>query len=180
MGTSEDVGGFDQGLAARTQACCERIGEAAESLGVRVAVAESLTGGSVAARLAATEGSSRWLIGGIVAYASSVKHAVLGVPEGPVVSAEAAVAMSEGVAALLSADVALSITGVAGPGEQDGKPVGTVFFGVRDRHGATAAFERHFVGAPREIVEATLVEALDLLAHRLASSATDADRLSSD
>jgi nicotinamide-nucleotide amidase len=176
MGTSDDVGGFDEGLAARTQAHCERIGEAAERLGVRVAVAESLTGGSVTARLAATAGSSRWLIGGVVAYASSVKHEVLGVPEGRVVYAEAAIAMSVGVAKLLSADVALSITGVAGPSEQDGQPVGTVFFGVRDRHGATTAVERHFVGPPREIVEATLVEALDLLARRLTSSDDDADR----
>jgi nicotinamide-nucleotide amidase len=174
MGTSEDVGGFDDGLAARTQARCERIGDAALRLGVRVAVAESLTGGSVTARLAATEGSSAWLVGGVVAYARSVKHEVLGVPEGPVVSAEAAIAMSAGVAKLLSADVALAITGVAGPDRQDGRPVGTVFFSLCDRHGATAV-ERRFEGAPREIVEATLVEALDLLAHRLTSSGPEAE-----
>jgi nicotinamide-nucleotide amidase len=160
------VGGFEAGLISRTTPLCERLGEAAARRGVRVAVAESLTGGSIAARLAATKGSSDWFLGGVVAYDRSVKHAVLGVPEGPVVSAEAALAMADGVAELLSADVALSVTGVAGPAEQDGQPVGTVFFGVHVA-GETFASERRFSGDPSEIVEATLLEALELLARGL-------------
>ena len=66
----------------------------------------------------------------MVSYANEVKFDVLGVPEGPVVSAEAAEAMAAGARRVLGADVAVSITGVAGPHEQDGQPVGTVYVGL--------------------------------------------------
>jgi nicotinamide-nucleotide amidase len=98
--------------------------------GLTLAVAESLTGGLMASRLVNIVGASKWFRGGVVSYASQVKFDLLGVPEGPVVSASAAEAMASGVRTLLGSDVGLSVTGVAGPEEQDGQPAGTVFVGI--------------------------------------------------
>jgi len=98
--------------------------------GVTLAVAESVTGGLIASRLVAVAGASTWFRGGVVSYASDVKYDLLKVPEGPVVSAEAAEAMATGVRTLLGSDIGLSVTGVAGPDEQDDQPVGTVFVGL--------------------------------------------------
>ena len=98
--------------------------------GATLAVAESVTGGLIASRLVNVAGASAWFRGGIVSYASEVKFDVLGVARGPVVSPQAAIAMAQGVADLLGADIGLSVTGVAGPEEQDGQPAGTVFVGL--------------------------------------------------
>ncbi|MBW4078236.1 MAG: competence/damage-inducible protein A [Acidobacteria bacterium] len=98
--------------------------------GATLAVAESVTGGLIASRLVGVAGASRWFRGGIVSYASEVKFDLLDVPRGPVVSAEAAKAMAVGVRRVLGADIGLSVTGVAGPEEQDGQPAGTVFVGI--------------------------------------------------
>ena len=98
--------------------------------GLTLAVAESITGGLIASRLVNVAGASAWFRGGVVSYASDVKFELLGVTPGPVVSATAAEEMARGVARVLSADVGLSVTGVAGPEEQDGQPAGTVFVGV--------------------------------------------------
>jgi nicotinamide-nucleotide amidase len=100
------------------------------SRGLTLAVAESLTGGLIASRLVNVPGASAWFRGGVVSYASQVKFDVLGVPEGPVVSGEAAEAMAVGVRDLLKSDIGLSVTGVAGPDEQDGQAPGTVFVGL--------------------------------------------------
>ena len=108
----------------------DAIGERMLARGATLAVAESVTGGLIASRLVNIAGASRWLRGGVVSYASDVKFDLLGVPRGPVVSAEAAEAMARGVRTLLGSDIALSVTGVAGPEEQDGQPAGTVFVGV--------------------------------------------------
>jgi nicotinamide-nucleotide amidase len=98
--------------------------------GLTLAVAESVTGGLIASRLVGVAGASQWFRGGVVSYASEVKFDLLHVPVGPVVSAEAAEAMAAGVRTLLKSDVGLSVTGVAGPEEQDGQPAGTVFVGL--------------------------------------------------
>lgn len=98
--------------------------------GLTLGVAESVTGGLIASRLVNVIGASKWFRGGVVSYASEVKFDVLGVPVGPVVSPEAAEAMAVGAAKLLGSDVGLSVTGVAGPEEQDGHPAGTVFVGI--------------------------------------------------
>ncbi len=98
--------------------------------GLTLGLAESLTGGLAASRLVNVPGASTWFRGSVVTYASEVKFDVLGVPEGPVVSEAAARAMAEGARRVLGADVGLSVTGVAGPTEQDGQPVGTVFVGL--------------------------------------------------
>ena len=106
------------------------VGTALRSRGLSLAVAESLTGGLVASRLVDVPGASDWFRGGVVSYASEVKWSVLGVPEGPVVTAEAAAAMAAGVRDLLDADVGLGLTGVAGPESAEGHAPGTVFLGV--------------------------------------------------
>ena len=98
--------------------------------GLTLAVAESVTGGLIASRLVGVAGASHWFRGGVVSYASEVKFDLLHVPVGPVVSARAAEAMATGVRELLKSDVGLSVTGVAGPEEQDGQPAGTVFVGL--------------------------------------------------
>ena len=103
--------------------------------GETVAVAESLTGALVAAALTSVPGSSAVFRGGIVAYATELKTALLGVPaellsrHGPV-HAEVAAAMAAGVRERLGASYGLATTGVAGPGSAGGKPAGTVFIAV--------------------------------------------------
>ena len=98
--------------------------------GWTLGLAESLTGGLVGSRLSDAPGSSEVFKGSIVSYATEVKRSVLGVTAENVVSAECAMQMAEGARRVLGADVGLAVTGVAGPTEQEGQPVGTVFFGL--------------------------------------------------
>jgi nicotinamide-nucleotide amidase len=98
--------------------------------GLTLAVAESVTGGLVGGRLTDIPGASDVFVGGVVSYATSVKQQLLGVSDGPVVSELAAREMAAGVRERLGADVGLSLTGVAGPDEQDGQPAGTLFVGM--------------------------------------------------
>jgi PncC family amidohydrolase len=102
----------------------------AAARGITIGAAESLTSGLIASRLAEPPGGGEVFCGGLVAYSSGVKRRLLGVPPGPVVSAEAAETMAEGICRLLGVDAGLASTGVAGPEPQDGQPVGTVFVGV--------------------------------------------------
>jgi nicotinamide-nucleotide amidase len=106
------------------------VGRLLVRAGWRLAVAESLTGGMVGARLTTVPGASDWFAGGVVAYGSDVKRSLLGVGPGPVVSEQAAKEMALGVARLLGTEVGLSLTGVAGPTTQDDQPPGTVFVGL--------------------------------------------------
>jgi len=114
----------------------EIVVDACRAGGLRLATAESCTGGLVAARLTDVAGASDVFAGGVVAYANDVKHGELGVPEPLLaahgaVSAEVAEAMAVGVRARLGVDVGISVTGVAGPGGgTDAKPVGLVYFHV--------------------------------------------------
>ena len=98
--------------------------------GLTLAAAESVTGGLVGARLTGVPGASDVFRGSVVSYASDVKRSLLGVGDGPVVSERAAREMAHGVRDRLGSDVALSLTGVAGPSEQDGEPVGTLYVGL--------------------------------------------------
>jgi nicotinamide-nucleotide amidase len=109
-----------------------------EQRGLTLGAAESLTGGMVGMRLTDVPGASRVFRGSVVAYDSRVKHDVLGVPPGPVVSADAAQAMAAGARRVLGADVGIAATGVAGPAEQEGQPVGTVFLGLSMDDGSEA------------------------------------------
>lgn len=129
-------------------------------------VAESMTGGLIASRCTEVPGSSGWFRGGIVSYASKVKFDLLGVPEGPVVCEDAATAMAEGARRALEAKVGLSVTGVAGPEEQDGQPVGTVFVGVALEKG-TEAVHLRLAGDRTVIRQLAAISALDLLRLRL-------------
>ena len=142
------------------------VGALVEEAGLTVAVAESLTGGLAASRLVEVPGASQWFKGGVVAYDSEVKYDVLGVPEGPVVSEQAAAAMAEGVAKLLGADIGLGVTGVAGPTEQEGQPVGTVYFGV-SISGDTEVVHVRLPGDRPRIRQYATISLLDLLRRRL-------------
>lgn len=144
--------------------------EALRLLGGRgwtVATAESLTGGLVAAALTDVPGASTVVRGGVVSYATDVKHSVLGVPEALLrehgaVSAECALAMAEGARRLLAADWAVSTTGVAGPEPSEGHPVGTVHVAVvgeQDRAHRTLRLD----GSRQEIRLQTVAAVLTLL-----------------
>jgi nicotinamide-nucleotide amidase len=108
--------------------------------GLSLATAESLTGGGLGALLTSVPGASDVYVGGVVAYATRVKTVLLGVPEHlvdehGVVSAQCAEAMALAARRVLSADVGVSTTGVAGPEPQEGRPVGTVYVAVATASG---------------------------------------------
>ena len=133
-----------------------------------VATAESLTGGMVAAALTAIPGSSAVVRGGVVSYVDDVKHAVLGVDAGTLarcgaVSGEVACQMAQGAKDDLQADVAVAVTGIAGPGgAEEGKPVGTVWLAVADAQGVRAELCR-FPGDRSEVRTRTVLRALAAL-----------------
>jgi len=134
--------------------------------GLTLGIAESLTGGLMGARFTSVPGASDVFRGGIVSYASDVKFSLLGVPEGPVVSAQAAKAMAEGARLALKAGVALATTGVAGPTEQEGQPVGTVFLGLA-MDGITEAQQVQLPGDRQRIRQYAVISAVNLLRKRL-------------
>ena len=134
--------------------------------GLTLATAESLTAGLIAATIADVPGASKVLLGGVVSYALVVKQAVLhvqGIDEQTVVSADCAKQMAQGVQTLTSADIAVSCTGVAGPGGgSDQTPVGTVFIGCA--YGDTVlAEEHHFSGNRQAVRWATVRQTLQIL-----------------
>ena len=151
----------------------ERISAAARDRQLTIATAESLTGGRISCVLGAAPSSSQWYRG-IVAYASSVKHGLLRVPDGPVVSEPSAHAMVTSVAQLLGAELRVAVTGVGGPQPQDGQPAGTVWFGVF-ADGAARTELHHFDGDPGDVVEATTAHALFLLEDALLPGAEGDD-----
>ncbi len=130
--------------------------------GMTLALAESLTGGLATARLTAVEGVSDVLRGAVVSYASEVKFDLLGVTPGPVVNERTAGEMAEGVRRLLEADVGLSLTGVAGPAEQDGMPVGTLCVGLVWPDGELTRTLR-LPGQRQQMRQFSVINALDLL-----------------
>ncbi len=130
--------------------------------GETVGCAESLTGGELAALLSATPGASATFSGAVVCYASRVKRQVLGVTAELVVSAEAAEQLAASVRSLLQVDWALSSTGVAGPEEQEGRPVGTVHLGLAGP-GGVRSVELRLAGTREQIRAATCHDALSLL-----------------
>jgi nicotinamide-nucleotide amidase len=145
-----------------------RIGEVLQRRGETLALAESLTGGLLAATFARASGASEWFCGGVVAYASTVKHSLLGVPAGPVVSEQAAAAMAAGAGRVLQAAVGLAVTGVGGPGPQEGKAPGTVWVATWPRRLGEAVL-LHLDGPPESICEQVCLRAAEILACRLGS-----------
>lgn len=145
--------------------CCEVL----EKLQGRTLVsAESCTGGGIGAALTAVPGSSEVYKGGIISYTNWVKANVLHVPQALLdtvgaVSAPVAEAMAKGAREVLQADVAVSVTGLAGPGgDEYGNPVGTVFLGYSDEK-ETIFREFHFRGDREAVRSQALKEALKLV-----------------
>jgi len=138
--------------------------------GRTVAVAESCTGGLIGHRLTQVPGSSAAFLGGVIAYHNAVKERVLGVPgellerEGAV-SEATALAMAEGARRLLGADVALAVTGIAGPsGGTDDKPVGLTYVALAGPGSSTC--ERHLWRGERQANKESSAEAALALLHR--------------
>lgn len=146
----------------------ERLVRALTEKEMTCATAESCTGGGVGNAITAVAGSSAVFWGGVISYDNSVKHAVLGVPDEVLatkgaVSAECAAAMAEGARRLLKTDLAVSITGIAGPGGGSAeKPVGLVWFGLAAAEGV-ATESRIFPGDRAAVRAAAVEHALRLL-----------------
>jgi nicotinamide-nucleotide amidase len=146
-----------------------RVLAAARAHGLTIATAESCTGGLIAAALTAIPGSSDVMLGGFVTYSNALKTAVLGVPatliaQHGAVSEAAAAAMVAGALERSGADLAVAVTGVAGPGGgAPGKPVGTVWLAVQ-RRDAPPLIQRHvFPGDRQQVRSSTVATALALL-----------------
>ncbi len=161
-------------LFARDERPIEQIVlELARERGLTLATAESCTGGLVGARLTGVPGASDVLLGAVVAYANEIKEALLGVSPATLkkhgaVSAECALEMATGARCALRADVALSVTGVAGPGGGSAeKPVGLVFFCVAGEE-ETVEQEIRFSGDRDQIRRYATVAALHLTRRLLA------------
>jgi nicotinamide-nucleotide amidase len=152
------------------QETVERVAKLAAEKGLTVAAAESLTSGLIAHRLGAGPNAADWFRGSVVAYQEPVKFEVLGVREGPVVTAECAEQMARGAARLLAADVAVSATGVGGPDPSEGKPAGTVFLAVTV-DGEASVRELDLSGEPEDILQDTATHAIELLLDTLDGAA---------
>jgi len=134
--------------------------------GMTLGLAESVTGGLVAARLTGIAGASDVLRGSVVSYASAVKFDLLGVTPGPVVNEDTAGQMALGARRVLDSSVGLALTGVAGPAEQDGMPVGTVCIGLAigdTVHTTTARLPGH----REQVRQMSVITSLDFLRRRL-------------
>ena len=121
--------------------------------GLSLGVAESLTGGALAASIVSVPGASAVFRGGVVSYATDLKAALLGVPlsvlaEYGAVHPQVAIGMADGARSRLGVDLALATTGVAGPGQQDGQGVGTVFLAA-SLAGAQTRVRGYRLGASR-------------------------------
>lgn len=185
-----DRGAGEPALAAAAAAIAERAGEAcysddgaslaevllrrAGAAGLSIATAESCTGGLVGGAITAVPGSSASYLGGVVSYSNEVKTTILGVDPALIetlgaVSDAVAMAMAAGVRDLTGADLAIAVTGVAGPdGGTTAKPVGTVWFAVADAQGCRAELRR-FPGDRDGVRERAVTTALDLLRRAIPS-----------
>jgi nicotinamide-nucleotide amidase len=132
------------------------------SKGWSLGLAESVTGGLVGARITGVPGSSEVFRGSIVSYAADVKRTLLGVGDGPVVSEQAALEMAHGARRVLNSDVALALTGVAGPAEQDDMPAGTLCVGLVWPEGEMTRTLR-LPGLREQMRQFSVISSLDLL-----------------
>ena len=155
----------------------ERVGASCRAANRTLATAESCTGGLVAHLITEIPGSSAYFVGGLVTYDNDVKMALADVPPNVLdahgaVSAQVAVAMAEGTRRRLGVDVAVSVTGVAGPdGGSDTKPVGLTYVGIADAEGDDV--RRHLWSEDRSgNKRASAAAALSLVLERLASTDT--------
>jgi nicotinamide-nucleotide amidase len=150
---------------------------ACRSAGLRLATAESCTGGLIAARLTDVAGSSDVVERGFVTYSNEAKSELLGVPMALIqrvgaVSEEVARAMAEGALARSRADIAIAVTGIAGPGgATPNKPVGLVHLACARRGGATTHERQVFPGDRAAIREASVMRAFAMILDRIGESA---------
>ena len=155
---------------SETLALAQSVLDACRARGWHVAIAESCTGGLVAGALTAIAGSSDVVERGFVTYSNAAKSELLGVSPETIaahgaVSSETAAAMAEGVVARAPVDLAISVTGVAGPGGGSAaKPVGLVIFGLARRNGPGRTERRVFDGDRSTVRQAAVHTALGLLA----------------
>jgi nicotinamide-nucleotide amidase len=188
--TGNDVASLDRALASGVEALHAAVGSAVFSVdgraleavvgdrlkarGLTIAAAESCTGGLLLGRLTEISGSSSWVIGGVVAYANEVKVRDLGVPpalidEHGAVSEPVAIAMAKGVREKLGADVAVAITGIAGPsGGTDAKPVGMVVIALSGLGERVRTF--YFTGDRQMVRALSTAAALDMVRRALIES----------
>lgn len=156
-----------------TASAAKLLGTVLSASGKTLAVAESCTAGLLGGAVTSIPGSSLYFSGGVVAYGNSAKISLLGVPPDLIsargaVSRAVALAMAEGVLSLFRADLAIAVTGIAGPGGGSrGKPVGTVWVAIVALGGVRYAHRFRFPGdreaVRRETVKASLRAAIDVL-----------------
>ncbi|MFI6288537.1 CinA family protein [Streptomyces sp. NPDC051018] len=163
---------------ARTTA--ERVLALLAERGETLAVAESLTGGLVAAELTSVPGASAAFRGSVTAYATALKQELLGVDgtllaERGAVDPEVARQMAAGVRTALGADWGIATTGVAGPEPQDGRPVGTVFVAVSRPRGGEKVAALRLNGSRAEIRRESVRSVLGLLSGELRENARAQD-----
>ncbi|MBM3659964.1 MAG: nicotinamide-nucleotide amidohydrolase family protein, partial [Actinobacteria bacterium] len=137
--------------------------------GWTLGVAESLTGGLIGARLANVPGASEVFRGSVASYATDVKRDVLGVTAEKIISGECAQQMAEAAQRVLGADVGIGITGVAGPAEQEGQPVGTVWYAIAVPGHETEAVSAKLPFDRERIRQFSTITVLNLLRMRLNS-----------
>lgn len=158
-------------MAAR-DTLAARVGRALLTRTARLAIAESCTGGLVGSRVTGVPGSSRYLLGGVVAYHNSAKTALLRVPRPLLgrfgaVSAPVAAAMARGARRVFKAEIAVAVTGIAGPGGGSaGKPVGLVYVAVSG-FGRTRCRKALFAGDRRRVRDQAADLALNMLLEHL-------------
>ncbi len=150
------------------EALALKLGRALHVRGWRLAAAESCTGGWIGKALTDVAGSSQWFEGGVVAYSNAAKMGLLGVPsevltEHGAVSEEAVMAMAESARSRFGVDLAVAVSGIAGPGGGSAdKPVGTVHFAWATARGSTAA-RRIFAGSRDAVRRQSVALALERL-----------------
>lgn len=155
-----------------------KAGELLSASGKTLATAESCTGGLLAGAVTAIAGSSAYFLGGVISYDNSVKMEVLGVASDLIgshgaVSAEVAASMAHNALRLFQADIALSVTGIAGPGgATPNKPVGTTFIALASDD-AQEVKHFHFSGNRAGNREASVHEALVMLVSYLGEAASE-------
>jgi len=135
--------------------------------GWTLGTAESLTGGMIASRLASVGGASDGFVGSIVSYETRIKRDVLGVTAEHIISDECAIQMAEGARRVLGCDVAVAVTGVAGPEPMEGQPVGTVHMAVAVGEARPEAVKVRLPGGRDQVRQFTTISALDLVRRRL-------------
>ncbi|MCH9769252.1 MAG: CinA family protein [Gammaproteobacteria bacterium] len=154
-----------------------KLGQTLLQSGLKIATAESCTGGGIAEEITAVNGSSRWFDCGFIAYANEAKIQALGVApdilmNSGAVSEETALAMAAGALANSRADIAISVTGVAGPsGGSEEKPVGLVWFACARRGEEAVAKSAQFAGGRKNVRCSAIRFALNFVLSELKVSA---------